>query len=78
MKRREISLIFIHGRLGLEFVMVVATRIIKGTQPGKILFVLVRLVSIQLSFFFALFLFSLLVAGVILLLIIRCMFLNHK
>ena len=29
-------------------------------------------------FFFALFLFSLLVAGVILLLIIRCMFLNHK
>ena len=77
MKRREISLIFIHGRLGLEFVMVVATRIIKGTQPGKILFVLVRLVSIQLSFFRSL-LFSLLVAGVILLVIIRCMFLNHK
>jgi len=57
--------------------MVVATRIIRGTQPGKILFVLVRLVSIQLSFFRSL-LFSLLVAGVILLLIIRCMFLNHK
>ena len=77
MKRREISLIFIHGRLGLESVMVVATRIIKGTQPGKILFVLVRLVSIQLSFFLLFFIFPSF-AGVILLVIIRCMFLNHK
>jgi len=58
--------------------MVVATRIIKDIQPGKILFVLVRLVSIQLSFFLFFFLFSLLVAAVILLLIIHCMFLNHK
>ena len=58
--------------------MVVATRIIKGTQPGKILFVLVRLVSIQLSFFFLLFFIFPSFAGVILLVIIRCMFLNHK
>ena len=77
MKRREISLIFIHGRLGLESVMVVATRIIRGYTTRQDIVCSCE-VSVDSALFFLLFFIFPSFAGVILLVIIRCMFLNHK
>ena len=51
MKRREISLIYIHGKLDLAFVMGVVTRIIRGIPRGKTLYVCARSASILLLFF---------------------------